>query len=284
MTIRDDFAALILTHGRPDNVWTLKALKRAGYTGRWYLVVDDEDATREQYIARYGADRVLTFSKAEVAATMDLADAGGSDACVVFARNACDGLAASVGVTRYIQLDDDYRYFARRFVLGSAFSQAYIYRLDDVLNALMDFQDASGALTVCLAQTGDFMGGATDKFYRSRLSRKAMNTFICRTGRPINFPGRINEDVNAYVLRGGRGELMFTVTDLLIYQTPTQQASGGMSETYGAGTYRKSMYSVMMRPDAVKVAEMGSAHRRLHHRIAWNNAVPKIVSSRYQRS
>ena len=80
MSMPDDFAALILTHGRPGRVVTLNSLARAGYTGRWYLVVDDGDATRPEYIKRYGQDRVLTFSKAEIAKTMDLADGGGSDA------------------------------------------------------------------------------------------------------------------------------------------------------------------------------------------------------------
>lgn len=284
MTLPKDFAALILTHGRPDRVLTLQALKRAGYTGRWYLVVDDQDPTRGKYITQFGAERVLTFSKAEVAEAMDLADAGGSNACVVFARNACDGLAASLGLARYIQLDDDYTYFARKHGDGLVLRQTFIRHLDDVLNALMEFQDASGALTVCLAQTGDFLGGVDDQFYRNGLARKAMNTFICRTGHPVNFLGRINEDVSAYVVHGGRGALLFTVTNVLIHQTQTQLASGGMSDAYSGGTYMKSMYTVMMRPDAVKVRSMGPAGRRLHHQISWNHAVPKILSSRHQRT
>ena len=39
----DDFVALILTHGRPDNVKTVDALAKHGYTGPWALVIDDED-------------------------------------------------------------------------------------------------------------------------------------------------------------------------------------------------------------------------------------------------
>lgn len=284
MTVPDDFAALILTHGRPDQVITLDALSRAGYTGRWYLVVDDGDATLPGYIARYGQDRVLVFSKADVAKTMDLADAGGSDACVVFARNACDGLAAQLGIARYIQLDDDYRLFAYRYMDETpAFRKTDMRRMDDVLNALMEFQDVSGALTVAMAQTGDFLGGFRGGLWRKRLARKAMNSFICRTGQPINFPGRINEDVNAYAVHGGRGQLFLTVAELHLWQTPTQQQAGGMTAAYTGGTYRKSMYTVMMRPDAVMIASMGWKHRRWHHSIRWNHAVPKIISSRYQR-
>ena len=41
--MRNDFAILILTHGRPDNIKTLSSLKRAGYTGKYYIVIDNED-------------------------------------------------------------------------------------------------------------------------------------------------------------------------------------------------------------------------------------------------
>ena len=43
--MRDDFAAFILTHRRPDNVQTVKALAASGYTGKTYIVVDDLDPT-----------------------------------------------------------------------------------------------------------------------------------------------------------------------------------------------------------------------------------------------
>ncbi|EFC6976332.1 hypothetical protein DFZ72_21860 [Escherichia coli] len=39
--MRDDFCAFILTHGRPDKVLTYRTLRRAGYTGKIFIVVDD---------------------------------------------------------------------------------------------------------------------------------------------------------------------------------------------------------------------------------------------------
>ena len=43
------FAAFILTHGRPDNVLTYDSLKKAGYTGRIVLIIDNEDKNKEKY-------------------------------------------------------------------------------------------------------------------------------------------------------------------------------------------------------------------------------------------
>jgi hypothetical protein len=70
MAMREDFCAFILTHGRPDRVHTYNTLQRAGYTGKVYIVIDDEDKTADQYRARLG-DKVLQFCKADVAARID---------------------------------------------------------------------------------------------------------------------------------------------------------------------------------------------------------------------
>ncbi|EFN6257501.1 hypothetical protein FVI12_21595 [Escherichia coli] len=50
--MRDDFCAFILTHGRPDKVLTYRTLRRAGYTGKIFIVVDDEDKTRKRRCTR----------------------------------------------------------------------------------------------------------------------------------------------------------------------------------------------------------------------------------------
>ena len=42
----DNFVALILSHGRPDRVYTYKSLQKAGYTGPVYIVIDNEDDRR----------------------------------------------------------------------------------------------------------------------------------------------------------------------------------------------------------------------------------------------
>ena len=43
MNFKEDFAAFILTHGRPDRVLTYKKIRDCGYTGKIYLIVDDLD-------------------------------------------------------------------------------------------------------------------------------------------------------------------------------------------------------------------------------------------------
>ena len=59
--MRDDFAVFILTHGRADNVETMKALKKGGYTGKWYMILDNEDDTEDKYRENFGDDHIIVF-------------------------------------------------------------------------------------------------------------------------------------------------------------------------------------------------------------------------------
>ena len=48
-TMKNKFAVFILTHGRANNVITYATLKKQGYTGKIYLMIDDEDKQAEEY-------------------------------------------------------------------------------------------------------------------------------------------------------------------------------------------------------------------------------------------
>jgi len=52
--MRNDFCIFILTHGRPDRVHSYDSLIKAGYTGKVYIVIDDEDKTAAEYRKKFG--------------------------------------------------------------------------------------------------------------------------------------------------------------------------------------------------------------------------------------
>ena len=75
-----------------------------------------------------------------------------------------------------------------------------------------------------------------------------------------------------------------SITDAAIVQLQTQKNKGGMSELYlDDGTYVKSFYSVIGMPSAVRVEMMGDKHTRIHHKIKWENCVPKIINQKYKK-
>lgn len=278
------FAVFILSHGRPDNVKTVNALLSSGYSGEWYIVIDNEDKRADEYIARYG-DRVRIFDKLAVSKTFDTADNFNERRTVVYARNYCFQLAKELGVEYFLELDDDYNGFYHRYADGDSLRAVKAKRIDNLFDMMLDFLEDSGALTVAFAQAGDFIGGLGGGKFTQGILRKAMNTFFCKTSNPFDFLGRINEDVNTYVKMGSEGKLFFTICDVAIVQGQTQSNAGGMTDVYvDNGTYLKSFYTVMYCPSSVVIRAMGSKHYRLHHNVNWDCAVPKILSENWKKA
>lgn len=278
---RKNFCALILTHGRPDRVHTVKSLEASGYTGDYYIVIDNEDKTAAEYKNIYN-DRVVVFDKKAIAKTFDNGDNFNDRRAIVYARNASFEIAKQLGYKYFIQLDDDYDSFAYKFDDELNFRTKKIKNLDKMFYNLLKYYLSTPAKSIAMAQNGDFVGGKDNDIARKKyLKRKAMNTFICSVDRPFNFIGRINEDVNTYTRLGSTGDLFYTVPLVAINQKQTQSNKGGMTDLYmDSGTYIKSFYSVMYMPSSVKIREMGSSNRRLHHSINWNNTVPKILEDK----
>jgi hypothetical protein len=276
-----DFVALILTHARADRVKTYDVLRNYGYTGPIRLVVDDQDPQLEEYRKRFPKEELVVFSKPEAAKLTDTMENRGGLRGVVYARNAAFDIARQEGFTYFIALDDDYSNVTYRFDRALRYHPKTVRNLDAAFSSLLRFFVVSGAASIAIAQGGDFIGGENNKKLAQRLValRKAMNTFICSTERRFDFMGRINEDTNAYVHHGSKGLLFFTLNQLSITQTQTQQNPGGLTELYlDSGTYVKSFYTVMLHPSSVTVRilrdRIGS---RYHHLVSWKHTVPKIL-------
>lgn len=280
----ENFAALILSHGRPGNVITYKCLRRHGYTGKIYIIVDDQDASLQEYKRIYG-DEVIVFNKKEAIKKTDTANNFSDYRAVVFARNIVFDISRQLGLEYFIMLDDDYQKFQYRFDDRLDYGYMAIKSLDRVLDLMVDFQKKTGVTSIAMAQGGDFIGGSdSDLAYAVTLRRKAMNTFICNTKDPFAFLGIINEDVTAYVRHAISGKVFFTVNSVAIVQKQTQTNPGGLTEIYlQNGTYIKSFYTVMYAPSCVKVKELTTVNRRMHHKISWNNAVPCIIREEFRK-
>lgn len=280
------YAIFILTHGRPNNVITYKTLRNNGYTGDIYLICDDEDKTLNQYKEKYGS-KVIVFSKSNYEGKFDKMDNFSGNKVIVYARNACYDIARSLGLDYFFEYEDDYTGIYYRKFDGPMLRAIKITQLDKILDSMIKCLDSTGSDTIAFSQAGDHIGG-TKCFNHKHLLRKVMNSFVFKVNKDpkddLIFVGRMNDDVNLYLSKGKIGKLFFQIGHVSLVQLATQSNSGGNTEAYkDFGTYVKSFYSVMIAPDCCKIALMGTAHRRMHHRIKWINAAPKIISQEFKK-
>lgn len=113
--MKSNFAVFILSHGRADNVLTINTLRKIGYTGKIYIIIDNEDNQAEKYKKLKDVEDVIIFDKEKEMKFTDTADNYKDHRLVVYARNKCHDIAKDLGLEYFLELDDDYTGFGIRY-------------------------------------------------------------------------------------------------------------------------------------------------------------------------
>lgn len=275
-----DFAVFILSHGRADTISTYRALRDGGYTGRTYVVIDNEDDQEDLYRQKFGDD-IIQFDKRDYLEKTDLGDLDTDRRIGVFARNFIQDEAKRLGYKFHLQLDDDVHGFTYRFAQGKVLRALHCSHLDEVFSGMVEYMKETPITSLSFALSAYNMGGV-DGSINEGMTRKTMTTFLMRADDIQYFHMRMNDDITTSLINGMRGKLYYSYLPIEVEVDKTQVKAGGMTDIYQKnGTYRKSFYSVMCCPSCVKVSAMGITDYRIHHEISWNNAVPKLLSERW---
>ena len=275
-----DFAVFILSHGRADTISTYKALRDGGYTGRTYVVIDNEDDQEDLYRQKFGDD-IIQFDKRDYLEKTDLGDLDTDRRIGVFARNFIQDEAKRLGYKFHLQLDDDVHGVTYRFAQGKVLRALHCSHLDEVFSGMVEYMKETPITSLSFALSAYNMGGV-DGSIKDGMTRKTMTTFLMRADDVQYFHMRMNDDITTSLINGMRGKLYYSYLPIEVEVDKTQVKAGGMTDIYQKnGTYRKSFYSVMCCPSCVKVSAMGITDYRIHHTISWNNAVPKLLSERW---
>lgn len=282
---KNDFAIFILSHGRANNQRTIDTLKRLKYSGKLYIVLDNEDEQEEEYKRLYGEQNIIIFDKSEEMKHTDVMNNFQNHKLVVYARNRVNDIAKELGLKYYLVLDDDYVACLYRFTDGKSLYGKRTTNFWDLCNVMIKWLESSPRMKcVAFAQGGDLLGGATNDNFIRGWKRKVMNTFFCSVDKPLEFMGEINEDANMYCVAGNRGDLFYSTCRVSITQLETQSNSGGLTDIYlQQGTYVKSFYTVMCCPSFVKVRVLNSVHARVHHGINSEYGFPKIIREEFKK-
>ena len=292
--MREDFGVLIISHERANDLITLDTLKKKKYTGKYYIIIDDEDSQIEDYYRNFGEEHIVVFSKEEVMGTFDIMDNFYSKNTEVYARNVSFKIAREKGLKYFVELDEDYLDFLFRWVDYDEEADYKALRglkckdIEELFEIYVDFLEKTNVKCISFSQAGDFIGGAYAAHWEQHIIRKSMNSFFFKVPDDpkddVQFLGRMNDDVNTYVFGGMHGEYWCQLCRVALNQETSQQKKTGLSALYkDLGTYVKSMYTVMLCPTGVKVYTVGLINPRIHHNINWNLTVPKLISDRWKK-
>lgn len=275
--MRDDFAIFILSHGRAETMTTFDFLRRKGYSGKLFIVVDDEDEQKNMYKQIYGEEVVKIFCKKEYFEKVDTYSIDGNTKSVVFARNAAYDIADVLGITYFCEFDDDLTDVAIRYIDGNKLKSKSDYNFDDLCNAMLELLQCDKVWALSFGQAFNYIGGINGRF-KSRLERQAFGFYFLKTTHRIHYKGITNEDMNTILELGQQGKVTFSVLDFMAASPERTTNEGGNFELYNSMTkYVRNFYPLITAPSCVKMKSNGEIERKQ------NSMFPKILSERWKK-
>ena len=283
--MRDDFAIFILTHGRPNTQLTYNTLMQTGYTGKYYMVLDDTDATIQQYIDNYGPEHIIVFDKNHYINTSEVGTNTPSYKCILYAKNAAEDIAKALNLKAFVIADDDIHTFRFRYPEGDLLrSQPISISMDRVAEAYVEFLIETNSAAVGFGPTLCYFAGASifdnDKVQTLRIP---YNFTFRNTSIPVSWVSSYGEDVITDMIYSKVGQkwmvLPFVQFDCV---APGSGAEGGMADTYKSHSqFKLVMYDFMYLPASIKPL--------LHQGKKWvcgiqrTQSFPKIISESYKK-
>jgi len=266
---------LIISHKRPK-CSTVKALKKAGYQGDWFIVADDLDDT--DYEGLYKG-HVVRFSKMEYAKKVDTADNFGKLTTPVYARNACFDIAKEKGYDCFGLLDDDLNDFNYRYLDGKNLKSKKVKNLTGIFEAYCKFVYDSGFACGGFVSAGRLIGGGGNPLARKCFYYNPTNAYIINTHvEQFPFIGTLWEDSIYCYLNNMTGKIAAAFMPVVISMTsPGSMEDGGNQDLYAAtGAYVAESYGNMVIPSFFRWTDGCKGHR-------FSSDVPRIISDRWKK-
>ena len=277
--MRDDFAVFILTHGRARQQKTLATLKKCGYTGKLFLVIDDEDEQANDYLKLYG-DRVIVFSKKKVEKTFDTMTNRKEYCACVYARIFILNIAQGLGVKWAFQFDDDVTNLLFRILDKNKLKAFKVRHIDDLFETMCEVMNSGKLAVLGFSQAESFTGGANNIYLKGH-QRKISHAMMFNAENPITFRGLFYEDLLAALDTGIDGRVAISTMLVSNYSPKLASNAGGMNNLYKSnGSYVAGFYSVMAYPSVIRLVEEKGEFKL---RIKGSAFCPMIIGERWRK-
>lgn len=271
-------AIFICTHGRPDKQITLKALRDAGYTGKIYLVLDDEDNTRPYYHDNLGmCDDFVFFNKQAIIDCTNTTSYPPNRKTILYAKNACEQFAKRDGVDCFVICDDDIPGFRYRYIEdGSCKSQTITKNMDKVVDSYYEFLKFTKTSATSFGMAQFYFTGK-ECFSNEALQKwRIPYTFVFRNADfTVDWVSDYGEDITTAIEQSRHGQFQCALPYVQMNLSPMGVGDGGMVELH-KDTFKLAEYGHIWHPDCEQIR-----YYKNHwmSQIQRDFAFPKLISS-----
>lgn len=285
--MRSDFAIFICTHGRPDKQLTYEALKKSGYTGKIYLVLDDTDVTIQQYIDNYGPEHIVIFDKNHyINSCVDTGDVEGHYKCILYAKMAVEDIAKDFNLSAFMLVDDDITNFRYRYPYFDKCASIKMKNMDDCLEIYIDFLLENAFTAVGFGSPSTYFSGVRSFDPTAFLRyRGVFQVYLRNVSKPVIWINWYGEDNITLLQSSISGNLWLQIPyiEYECVEIGDITKDGGMVDIYKSSNLFKLNQNVKRNfPGMVTLRLYTKTHKWLITREA-KKCFPCIVSSYYRK-
>lgn len=258
---------------------TAKLLNRIGYTGDFYICIQEDDKHKQQYIENFGEDKIITYDYYEQIPQTDFLDNYGNEKTgVVVVRNIIPKIAKSMGCKRYWILDDDitsFRYF--KYKEGKFKTINDGAKLEKIFYMISEFGHKTNILKCGFKRDGGMW--APNPFKFEHYVVQIMNLDV----NAPPFRGRLAEDDVHDLSLLHQGKLIFNFPSITYTcsEFDTNKDGGGLNDMYQTfGMYRRFAYILLVCPILIfRIRKF----RKLNKKVPYENLIPKVINEKYKK-
>lgn len=266
-----NFAIFINTHGRVNNQKTYETLRRCGYTGKIYLVIDNEDNSD------YSSYGHFVFDKQSY---MKLTDSGTNHPrknVQLYARNACEDFAKQLKLDSFVMCDDDISQFRFRIVESEKLKSYNITKnFDKIIEAYNEYLLDANISAISTGMPQMYFSGANINETLHKWRVPYQFTFR-NTKFKVNWLSEYGEE---YVTAIANQNQFMMCVPIIQHTTPgLGGGKNGMHEMYEQENFRLAQYGYIWNPNCNEIILYKD---KFMCQIKRDKAFPKLVSSKYQ--
>jgi len=283
--MRNDFAVFICTHGRSDKQLTLDTLLKAGYTGEWYLVLDDTDKTIQQYIDNYGVEHIIVFDKNHyINNCTDTGDNKGHYKCILYAKNAVEDIAKSLKLKAFMMVDDDIVGLRFRTYKDGKFGTVRLKNVDKVMDAYIEYMLSCNMTTIGFGAPISVVRFGYEDEKTMCYCRTPYQIYLRNASKPVDWVGWYGEDNITMLLDESRGGY-WTSVPYMQYDTVevSTNASGGMAQEYANNTSFELAFNIKRALPSCMTIRPNKRRTKYLTILSRRCAFPLLISDSYRR-
>ena len=288
--MREDFAVFITSYKRANNIVTINSLLDAGYTGNWYVIIEDNDPQLEEYKKRIPKEKLLLYNKKEQSKYYDSCDNFNILNTNLNSLSVVFYFAKLLGYKYFYIAEDDYEgyYYIKRFK-----RKVFLKKLNNINDIfelcinLLNSNDKLNCISFCSKST--YSIGNSDFFNDTLFNYLNFNGWICDVDKNINFKGTICNDSLTFMDNYKKGNITFTLNYIknihrMYHEKKKVELDGSGNDEINNIFFRDMLiyylYNIMGEPSAYKIF---TKNGKVREKFEFKYLIPKIIDERWKK-